>query len=924
MDPRLLQLLQPRAAVRARDGRRVRARVPQDRRPAGARDLRVRRPLRRAAARGVRLPGGARAAARSTPSSRASPSTCSRSSTRTTSRRRRRWRSCSSQPNLTEGALAQGYRVPRGTVAAQRARPRRADGVRVPDGARRDAVAAGDRPRRVHRLRRRPRRRRACRRGARGALRLRLRTTAGLNFADLALDELTLFLRGGDELPMRLYEQLLGHARRRAGAPDDRGRRRWQQVDRRATRSRRSASRTTRRCCPTGRARSRATGCCRSTSPSRRAICSCELRGPARGGAAAATAPSSRSSSLTDAHDRDAGRRGQRRDTSRCICTPAVNLFPRRADRIHLTEADHEYHVVPDRTRPMDFEVHSVDEVVGLRRQRRASSSRSSRSTPGTIRPRSSDAPAYYTVQRQPRVLSARAARSRARGRATSAARCSSRWSTRDEGPYRSQPAPARGRDAVHQPRPAAAHAASARGAPTSRSSRARRSRRSAAWPARRRRAPSHAARRRQLAAHQPPVAQLPVAGRRRRRRRREGGGAARAAVALCRPRRPDDAQADRGRARDGVAPASRGALPVPGPITFGRGLEVTVTCDEAAFEGSGVFLLGAVLERFFAKYVSINSFTETVLRTRAARRGHAMADANGRRTIAATRCSAASAARRGRRSSTRSARAPERVRFLPGAAAASSAASTADQAARSGSARCAPADEPMRLGQEPDRWPSRRRALAAVRAPAHGDGAPPRLRVNFFGLLGPERAAAAAPHRVRARSPAQRRRPDDGAVLRRVPPPDAAAVLPGLGRRRSRRSATTARPATASRPTSARSPGSACRRCATATPSPTRPSSSTPGACRGADRNAEGLAAMIGDFFRMPTRDRGVRRRLAGRCPAEHRWRARQAPARGGALGRSTIARRPRLGAPAEVPGRARAAQPRAVPAHAARAARA
>jgi type VI secretion system protein ImpG len=57
-------------------------------------------------------------------------------------------------------------------------------------------------------------------------------------------------------------------------------------------------------------------------------------------------------------------------------------------------------------------------------------------------------------------------------------------------------------------------------------------------------------------------------------------------------------------------------ALPFPGPTTFGRGLEITVTCDEAAFEGAGVFLLGAVLERFFAKYVSINSFTETVLRT--------------------------------------------------------------------------------------------------------------------------------------------------------------------------------------------------------------------------------------------------------------------------------------------------------------------
>ena len=37
---------------------------------------------------------------------------------------------------------------------------------------------------------------------------------------------------------------------------------------------------------------------------------------------------------------------------------------------------------------------------------------------------------------------------------------------------------------------------------------------------------------------------------------------------------------------------------------------------DESAFEGTGVFILGAVLEQFFARYVSLNSFTETVIRT--------------------------------------------------------------------------------------------------------------------------------------------------------------------------------------------------------------------------------------------------------------------------------------------------------------------
>ena len=37
-----------------------------------------------------------------------------------------------------------------------------------------------------------------------------------------------------------------------------------------------------------------------------------------------------------------------------------------------------------------------------------------------------------------------------------------------------------------------------------------------------------------------------------------------------------------------------------PGPISFARGLEVTLTFDEAAFAGTGVFVIGAVLEQFF------------------------------------------------------------------------------------------------------------------------------------------------------------------------------------------------------------------------------------------------------------------------------------------------------------------------------------
>ena len=54
----------------------------------------------------------------------------------------------------------------------------------------------------------------------------------------------------------------------------------------------------------------------------------------------------------------------------------------------------------------------------------------------------------------------------------------------------------------------------------------------------------------------------------------------------------------------------------VQNSMATARGLEITVTIEDNAFEGSGVYLLGAVLDRFFAEYVSINHFTETVIRT--------------------------------------------------------------------------------------------------------------------------------------------------------------------------------------------------------------------------------------------------------------------------------------------------------------------
>ena len=46
------------------------------------------------------------------------------------------------------------------------------------------------------------------------------------------------------------------------------------------------------------------------------------------------------------------------------------------------------------------------------------------------------------------------------------------------------------------------------------------------------------------------------------------------------------------------------------------RGTEITLTLDEKAFEGSGVFLLGAILDQFFREYAALNHFTQTVIRS--------------------------------------------------------------------------------------------------------------------------------------------------------------------------------------------------------------------------------------------------------------------------------------------------------------------
>ena len=95
--------------------------------------------------------------------------------------------------------------------------------------------------------------------------------------------------------------------------------------------------------------------------------------------------------------------------------------------------------------------------------------------------------------------------------------------------------------------------------------------------------------------------------------------------VPVDRPRSPP--ASSKGWSRSPAHPIVR-RIPGAGPVAAGRGLEITLTIDEAPFGGAGGILLAAVLDRFFAKYVSINAFTETVLQQPRTRRGDALADA--------------------------------------------------------------------------------------------------------------------------------------------------------------------------------------------------------------------------------------------------------------------------------------------------------
>ena len=87
------------------------------------------------------------------------------------------------------------------------------------------------------------------------------------------------------------------------------------------------------------------------------------------------------------------------------FCTPVINLFPKRGDRIDISMAHFEHHLLGDRTRPLDYEVYSVSSIHGFS---------SSNTEIQTFRPiyetlgslHESNTQAYFSLRREPRKLS--------------------------------------------------------------------------------------------------------------------------------------------------------------------------------------------------------------------------------------------------------------------------------------------------------------------------------------------------------------------------------------------------------------------------------------------------------------------------------------------------------------------------------------
>ena len=291
------------------------------------------------------------------------------------------------------------------------------------------------------------------------------------------------------------------------------------------------------------------------------------------------------------------------------FCTPAVNLFEKRADRIHLDHKQSEYHVVPDRTRPMDFEVYRVASVTGYGEG--IETKREFLPFYAVYDERSEEqAEAYFTVRRAPRLLSEKQRRVGPRSSYVGSEvflslvdaseaplsadlrqvgvelRCTNR-----DLPLRMPLGSPRGDFVLEMSAPV--ESVRCRKGPTP-----------------------------PVSAHLSNESSWRLIGLLGQNylslvdsNSQQGADALRELLSLCAAQSEAHTRKQILALRSVACRQVVRRLPARGPVAFGRGLEVGLEIDEAGLGGTGAFLMGSVLRHYFARHASLNSFVEAVLK---------------------------------------------------------------------------------------------------------------------------------------------------------------------------------------------------------------------------------------------------------------------------------------------------------------------
>ncbi|OTA19565.1 hypothetical protein Xbed_02245 [Xenorhabdus beddingii] len=84
--------------------------------------------------------------------------------------------------------------------------------------------------------------------------------------------------------------------------------------------------------------------------------------------------------------------------------TPVINLFPKVTERVTLEESSNEYHLVVDNTRPLDYEIFSVQRLHGVDNTRKET--QTFRPFWSTFSDDKGNYGAYFSLRRDPRILS--------------------------------------------------------------------------------------------------------------------------------------------------------------------------------------------------------------------------------------------------------------------------------------------------------------------------------------------------------------------------------------------------------------------------------------------------------------------------------------------------------------------------------------